>query len=253
MKKQKVYTFFEPIEGWDNDYILLELWTENWQKKGFETVILRKSDAESHPYYEEFLDNISSTYIKVMGRSMLSRDHPWDYYVLHNYIRFLAYANFLPKGDPGLVMDYDVYNINYINHDNLNRDSLTFLYGTCPCLVSGNSNHFLSYCRWMADTPQNFIESLKLEFAQSSYTNLHEMALLQSLHNIDSKTTKHFTFTTHNSKLLSVPQESKKALVHVSNEYLTKYLKEINIDIKTIAFSERVKYRSSIVKKLLSE
>ena len=260
MKKQKVYTFFEPINNWSDDRILLELWTHNWQQKGFEPIILSKSDAEGHPYYEEFVEKISKTFELVMGRGILSIGDPCDYYVFHNYIRFLAYANVLTKDEPSLVMDYDVYNINYSEH-NLDSKFLTFLAGKCPCLVSGEKQQFLSYCQWMADQPSNLIHELKFELNEGPFTTLHEMALLFFLNSIDNNMTKDFIFTQAPKSILSNPPGSilgennitqQHKLVHVSNGYLAMYLRENEIDGSTLSFADKIRYRSNIVKKLLT-
>jgi len=251
MSNPKVYSFFEPIEGWSNDFALVELWKSNWQQKGFEPILLSKSDAEKHPYYEEFCEKISKTFELVMGRGILSRDHPWDYYVFHNYIRFLAYANVLTKDEPSLVMDYDVYNINYSEH-NLDNKSLTFLFAKCPCLVSATRHQFLSYCRWMANEPSNHIETIKSELDKGSYSTLHEMALLNYLHLIDKNSTKDFVFTPPPKSILgenNITQQHK--LVHVSNGYLVHHLQGREIDIKTLSFSDKVKIRVDLAKNVI--
>lgn len=251
MSNPKVYSFFEAIEGWSNDFALVELWKSNWQQKGFEPILLSKSDAEKHPYYEEFCEKISKTFELVMGRGMLSRDHPWDHYVFHNYIRFLAYANALTKDEPSLVMDYDVYNINYSEH-NLDNKSLTFLFGKCPCLVSGKKQQFLSYCQWMADQPLNHIQDLKFELNKGPFTTFHEMALLHHLHCIDNDMTKDFVFTRVPKSILGENDLTQKhQLVHVSNGYLVHHLQGSELDIKTLSFSDKVKMRVDLAKNIL--
>jgi hypothetical protein len=251
MSNPRVYSFFEPIEGWSNDFALAELWKLNWQEKGFEPILLSKSDAAEHPFYEEFCEKISQTFELVMGRTILSRDHPWDYYVFHNYIRFLAYANVLREKEPSLVMDYDVYNINYLNH-RLDSDSLTFLFGKCPCAVSGSKEQFLSYCKWMANTPANYIETIKSELNKGPFTTLHEMALLHHLHSIDVNTTKNFIFTQVAKSIIGETElNNQHQLVHVSNGYLVNYLQQTEVDIKTLSFSEKVKMRIDLAKNVI--
>ena len=251
MNNPKVYSFFEPIEGWPNDFALVELWKSNWQQKGFEPILLSKSDAEKHPYYKEFCERVLKTFELVMGRGMLSRDHPWDYYVFHNYIRFLAYASVLAEDKASLVMDYDVYNINYSAH-NLDNKSLTFLFAKCPCLVSGTKHQFLSYCQWMANAPLNHIETIKSEIDKGSFATLHEMALLHYLHLIDENSTKDFVFTPPPESLLGendITEQHK--LVHVSNGYLLNYMKKNNRDFKKLSFPDRVQMRSDLAKNIL--
>lgn len=252
MDNPKVYSFFEPIEGWSDDHLLAELWELNWRQKGFDPIILSKSHAEEHPYYEEFCDIILKTFELVMGRAMLSRDHPWDYYVFHNYIRFLAYANVIPAEETSLVMDYDVYNVNYSNH-NLNPDSLTFLFSNCPCAVSGTKQQFLSYCEWMANTPLNHVETIKSQLHKGPYTTLHEMALLHHMQKIDPATVKNFNFVNPQKSIVAMVRFNENhKLVHVSNGYLLQYLQTCNINGKSLSFKDKINMRVDIANNILN-
>lgn len=242
MSNNYVYSFYEPISGWAHDKKLVDLWISNWKDRGFEPIILSKSDAESHPYYEEFVENIFKMFQEFSGRSLL-RANPWAYYIFHNYIRFLAYAHQLPDKEPNLVMDYDVYNLDYHEHQ-LNGESLTFLCNLCPCLVSGTGEQFFKYCEWMANGPARYIAQLKEANRIKKYTAFHEMAMLTLMCEI-GKQPQEINITRRKVILKTAPGETQAfhKLVHLSRGYFEKVMEGIGKSSYGMSFHDMIEVR----------
>ena len=250
---KKVYTFFESIDGWSDDKDLLKLWQQNWSDKGFEPIVLSLNDAKENPYYNDFIESLFTGYRYVMQREIVHDGNPWNYYVFHNYVRFLAYAHKLDDSEISLVMDYDIYNIRYTHHE-LSNKKLTFLSNRCPCIVSGTKQQFLSYCKWMAKVIVKYKNELRQDQESSPYSNLHEMALLHRMHVIDPTITDCFeNIPPRESICAGLPDiKERHTLVHVSNSYLSQHEKNHGRDHKKLPNEDKIALRVKLAKDAIS-
>ena len=145
----KIYTYYENINFKDQDE-LVDLWKRSWERQGFETVILDRSHAESHPYYEEFVKDLKEIHLEIMNK-------PLHNYGLSCYLRWLAYAT--QPEEKFYVSDYDVINNSFkpIEPD----DKLHFMDSTCPCIASGTAKQFEALCHMFVDLSKSRMNSLK--------------------------------------------------------------------------------------------
>lgn len=176
-----VYTFYSPIDGWNSDKKLLDLWVVNWKNKGFNPVVLSIDDAIANPTYNNFVKKISIAYEHIMKRKIIHSNNPWNYYIFNNYVRFLAYAD-LNINHAILVMDYDMYNIDYTTEMNSNlSNNIVFQLENCPCIVSGTPENFQNMCNMISTASYKYYDILEEAFHQSKYSTFHEMAFMNCL------------------------------------------------------------------------
>ena len=145
----KAYTYYEDVKFKDQDE-LIDLWKRSWERQGFEIIILDRSHAESHPYYEKFVKSLREIHLDIMNK-------PLDPYGLSCYLRWLAYAT--QPEEAFYVSDYDVININFkpIKPD----DKLHFLDCDCPCIASGTPKQFEALCHMFVDLSKSRMNDLK--------------------------------------------------------------------------------------------
>ena len=46
-----VFTYYEPIPGFEDDAKLVELWKRSWEQRGWKATVLGRSDAERSPHF----------------------------------------------------------------------------------------------------------------------------------------------------------------------------------------------------------
>jgi len=149
----KVFTYYEDI-NFKNQDNLLALWKKSWESHGFEAVVLSRVDAESHQFYEEFVDGLYK-----LNEDITTK--PLTKYGLSCWLRWLAYAT--QTEEKMYVCDYDVINHNFFpeNPD----DVLHLLDGNCPCIASGTPSQFYTLCQMFISVPeenkQKFIDLYK--------------------------------------------------------------------------------------------
>ena len=168
--KNKIYTYFEELGGEDQTEIL-NLWKQSWEQNGFEAIILNQSNAESSPYYEEFLDSVEKIHMDICG-SRLSQ------YGLSCYLRWLAYST-QEESESFFVSDYDVVNRCLSSSDiNEPTDKITFLDRYCPCFAYGTKEQFLSFCKDIVLYSNKNKQFLKKEYKRKGYTVYHDQNFL---------------------------------------------------------------------------
>lgn len=168
--KNKIYTYFEELGGEDQTEIL-NLWKQSWEQNGFEAIILNKSNAESSPYYEEFLGGVEKIHMDICG-NRLSK------YGLSCYLRWLAYST-QEESESFFVSDYDVVN-RCLSPGDINEpiDKITFLDRYCPCFAIGTKNQFLSFCKDIVLYSNQNKQFLKKEYKRKGYTSYHDQDFL---------------------------------------------------------------------------
>lgn len=243
--RPKVYTFYEPINKWEPDRKLVDLWVKNWHSHGFDPIVLSSNEAKQNKSYQEFTETISECFEKIMGRDIIIPSNPWSYYVFYTFVRFLGYAN-INVDQPILIMDYDVYNVDYelSEHKKLGNN-LTFHVENCPCLVSGTPKKIQEMCNAISQTCKNYSSELKVEFEDSPYAAFHDMAFMHCLKNSKDKTLNNIlkdmniSFTSINDSILT------KHMIHSSNMEVEKYCSDNNVDTKTLSQEDKINIRMS--------
>ena len=242
----KVYTYYEPISKWEPDKRLVEFWIENWASHGFDPIILSKKDAKQNRLYAEFVKNISECSSKIMNRDIIIKDNPWSYYAFYTFIRHLSYAN-IDDDKPILIMDYDVYNINYEASEIKNLDqNLTFHFGGCPCIISGIPSRFQELCDAISQISKNCVNSLQIEFGKSRYTTLHDMAFISCMRHSSHPT---ISEAIKSLSIRFIPQRNSpfvKKMIHSSNGEITRHCIKNNINRKSLSQEECIDIRLSL-------
>jgi hypothetical protein len=148
MNTKLVYTYYEPIDELQSrEYKqdqLIEICKKSWEKNGWELVILDHSTSIKHAFYKEYSD--------IVNKFPSVNPTPYDY---HCYMRWLAMSQI----GGGLMIDYDVININFQNKNNsilTNTKNLSILQGHVPCVVYGSSKQYLEvsekFCKLVDDS-----------------------------------------------------------------------------------------------------
>lgn len=117
------------------DTKLIAKWKDNWQKAGWDPIVLTENDAKLHPEYEVLAPKLKS----------LPSANPKGYDAAC-YLRWLAVA---ARGG-GWMADYDLFNYGYPPQEPFPRMTL-FARPSVPCLASGTAEAFLQTARMFAD------------------------------------------------------------------------------------------------------
>jgi hypothetical protein len=138
----EIYTYYDPIDEDDSEQLeLIDFWIKSWEKNEYDAIVLKRKDAESHPFFKDFNDHIIRIHKKMMAGSKSPEDiQP---YGLSCYHRWLAYAN-QTTTEPFFVSDYDVYNTGFEGCKLI--DNLHMMHNVCPCFSSGTPIQFLDLC-----------------------------------------------------------------------------------------------------------
>jgi len=131
----KIYTYYEDL-SFDSQEELIDLWKFSWKKQGYEPIVLTRSDAEKHKYYEKFISSLKEIGKYIIGKEL-------EPYALSCHLRWLAYAT--QNDEKFYVSDYDVININYPIKEPIENLHLMDRY--CPCFASGKPSQFLDLCK----------------------------------------------------------------------------------------------------------
>jgi hypothetical protein len=135
--QHKVFTYYEELEYKDTSeqMEMIHHWRTSWSKRGWFPVVLRRADAERHPFFKEFANAVLR----------LPTINAVDY-EMACYHRWLAVA----AAGGGYMSDYDVINYSYearnapsdltVHELNLVHQSAT------PSVVSGTQFGFMSMC-----------------------------------------------------------------------------------------------------------
>lgn len=127
-----VYSYYAPVAGMETPVELIDLWRSEWERQGWNPIVLNEDDAKRHTDFESFEQSI---------RQLPTVNSP-DY-ERSCYMRHLAMAE---RG--GLLTDYDVMPRAFTPSDcirvNAGRE-LTMLEPTrVPCAVVGTNSGFQS-------------------------------------------------------------------------------------------------------------
>lgn len=169
----KIYTYYDNLD-FSHQNELLRLWIHSWQTQGFDPVVLSRTDAEKHAYYEAFVANLYLIHRNITNQELTS-------YGLSCYLRWLAYAN-LDQTDNFLMSDYDVINKNFIV-DDIKINSPGFLDRYCPCLVYGNSNFCLEFCKDIINYSNEYQKNIIQEYKKQNCVWYHDQDFLAINHN----------------------------------------------------------------------
>lgn len=209
-----IYTYYDkitngPVSKFDNQDLMIEVWSKNWQEKGFNPIVLDSTHAEEHDYYEEFIAKCKSIHIKLMG-------YPLKPYGLTCFARWLAYAS--RSDSKMLVSDYDVMNNNYTDVTSIDRLEIMGT-GPTPCFAYGSPFQFAKLARLFVDlTEKNMTNNTYIQ----NGPHWHDQnAIRGNIHDFSSDFI-HFSDT-----IDSWFHENwrKKPLIHVSH-YFTKTYKQ---------------------------
>lgn len=145
----KIYTYYEDINHADQEK-MLQLWQTSWSNAGFDPIILTKTDAKNHNFYENFIEQIKKIHYEIIGKEISS-------YGFSCYVRWLAYAT-MPK-EKFYVSDYDCINNGLKIQEPC--DKLHLMDDACPCFVSGSSEQFDQLCYNFIAISSDRIEDIK--------------------------------------------------------------------------------------------
>jgi len=149
-----IYTYYDDI-GFDNQNHILDLWKKNWSSFGFNPIILSNIDAQQHPHFKEFCQEIRSIYKQIKGENISKYD-----FCCH--LRWLAYAT--QKSVPFLVADYDVFNsgcdVELFNKYE-ESETVNFLNNHCPCIAHGSPMAFEMFAKDIITISKDNIDYLK--------------------------------------------------------------------------------------------
>lgn len=101
-----VFTYYEPIPGFEDDAKLVELWKRSWEQQGWEATVLGRSDAERSPYFAELsraADRLPTVNPKEYERAC--------------YIRHGAFHEVAEVVVWSVFTDYDIINYGFTPND----------------------------------------------------------------------------------------------------------------------------------------
>lgn len=145
-----VYTYFQalgPSPENEKQKSLLEFWRKDWQLKGWNPTILGEEDARAHGFFTEYLGEIKK--IKT------SNSHAYEKACM---IRHLAMS---VRGG-GLLVDYDVFNLDFRPEDLPAIPGPLILGLGVPCAVWGSAAAFEMLCKSMAPHCKKFSSDMHI-------------------------------------------------------------------------------------------
>jgi hypothetical protein len=137
-----VYTYYEPL-GMVRDYTeedLIKTCAKSWEKNGWKLVVLNYKVAQSHYFY--------SDYSEVIKQLPSVNPFLYDY---HCYMRWLA----MSKVGGGIMIDYDVVNLNLIDDSIFQQKMITGFQEHVPCVVLGTAEQYLESCKTFCELKDN--------------------------------------------------------------------------------------------------
>jgi hypothetical protein len=136
----KIFTYYEDIGDKNNQEAMVQIWEKSWKKSGFEPIVLNRSNASSHPYYDDFISQIKDIHLKLMKE-------PIGDYGVSCYLRWLAYAT--QENEKFYVSDYDVVSNGFQPIEP--EDGICLMDAACPCFASGTAADFDRLCHVFVD------------------------------------------------------------------------------------------------------
>ena len=145
----KIYTYYDNINFSDQEE-LIDLWKLSWSRRGFDPVVLSLSSAQSHPYYDEFINKIKHIVKYTTGKDCSP-------YGLSCWVRWMAYAT--QEEEKFYVSDYDAINLNF--NPTTPNDKLHLMDDCCPFMASGTPSQFEKLCHMFVGVSMNRLDVLK--------------------------------------------------------------------------------------------
>lgn len=145
----KIYTYYNDI-NFTNQHEILSLWQNSWNNNGFDAIILSEKDAQKHPYFNSFCQQLREVYKE------LKNELPKEY-IMCCHVRWLAYAT--QKNEAFYVSDYDVINFKLKPKEPI--DGLHFAMGYCPCFASGKPKDFEEFAKDIIEETKKNVNRIK--------------------------------------------------------------------------------------------
>lgn len=145
-----VYTFFQafgPLPESEKQKALLEFWKGDWELKGWKPTILGEDDARSHGFFAEYYGEIKK--IKT------SNLHAYEKACLLRHLAMSARGG-------GLLVDYDVFNLDFRPEDLPPIPGPLILGLGVPCAVWGSAAAFEMLCKSMAPHCEGFSSDMHI-------------------------------------------------------------------------------------------
>lgn len=146
----EIYTYYQQIGKLAEDSgqrSLLEFWAQDWLEQGWSPSVLCEADAESHSFYKEYkkeIKKIKTTNAKAYEEACM--------------LRHLAMSS---RGG-GLIVDYDVFNLNFTPKDLPKSPSPIILGLGVPCAVWASGPGYEMLCKSMAPYCSNFSSDMHI-------------------------------------------------------------------------------------------
>lgn len=242
-----VYTFYHDIDKKYQD-IMIEYWKLTWKQAGFNPIVLNITDAQKHPFYEEYKSNI----LEISNFLKVNFNMSFNAYGLISYLRWIAYAS-VDNTDPFFVSDYDVLNLNFkFKSCNFLKDKLTFLDRLNMSVCYGDKNNFLNLCKDMSNMSliNPNIEKIKdnnffydRSFIKIFRKNLKYIRFKDTVVNFKEKlwgAKKMFDMHLYNTELLHISHRSA----------LLSYKEQVNILEQKSGLQDMQEIKLSLIKKI---
>jgi hypothetical protein len=209
----KFITYKEDLNGFDQtvqDQILKGC-LYSWQQKKFNTQLLSRKDAESHPLFKDLL-KACKKHCKVTDTTDKLYAEKIQFHSEASIIRWLAFAN--SKAENFFLGDYDIFNLGVMPEDVVYKN-LTFLNGQCLCFS------YVENWKWAEFLAEIFIKNIDIMTNwNEAHVFYHDQDLVVQLckHNLNIFTENGITF--ENILLQeptdgNIPKDCK--LLHVSH------------------------------------
>ena len=162
----KVYTYYENIKP-ENKYNhqaqlnLIEKWKKSWTNKGFIPVVLTKENAKKSNYYNKLIDFVQEVHAESVGEEL---DDPGFY--LSSFKRLVAHSTV-----SGLMVDYDLFNVNFLKSQINLSDNLYWLNGMCCCAFFSGKNSLHNLFEYWIKSKEKIVNFCKTQ--NCNYTESH--------------------------------------------------------------------------------
>lgn len=178
------YTYYENIEeinngsytGTEDQKKLIDICRNSWERAGWRFVVLNETIAQKHFFYKKY-KKIISTFPTINPKK----------YEYNCFMRWLAMSQI----GGGLVIDYDVININFYKKDIVwNKSGITVYQGHVPCVVYGTSKQYFYICKKFCEIGCLFLNKehvSDMELLGSKKINFNKLDLVSYYPNLDSK------------------------------------------------------------------
>jgi hypothetical protein len=134
----KVYTYYQFLASWGDQGELMALWAESWRRMGWDPVVLNQGHARNHPQWVDFINRVQPKFNSINPAG-------YDEACWQRWLAFDVMGG-------GLMVDYDVINVNWRHPVTLPPGVLILEQHRVPCAVAADSsgasnivNHIMSH------------------------------------------------------------------------------------------------------------